>query len=338
MTILVTGGAGFIGSHTVVCLQNAGFEVVILDNFSNAEPFVLEAISEISGKRAKFYEGNCNDAPLLQQIFAEQQIDGVIHFAAAKAVGESVENPLKYYANNVAATVVLLQQMQVAGISNIVFSSSCTVYGEPKSLPVTEQSEIQVANSPYGNTKQICEEILKDTAASAQPIKAIALRYFNPIGAHESSLIGELPKGTPNNLVPFITQVAIGKRPALQVFGNDYPTPDGSCIRDYIHVVDLAEAHMAALDVLLKNNEAAYFDYVNIGTGKGSSVLEVIETFEKISGAPLNYVIKPRRSGDVIAVYADVEKAKRLLGWQAKKTLADALADAWSWEKKLAEN
>jgi UDP-glucose 4-epimerase len=334
-TILVTGGAGFIGSHTVVELEKAGFKSIILDNFSNSNKMVIDRIQTILDKPVEVYNGNCSDKAILDLIFKNHTIDGVIHFAASKAVGESVENPLKYYTNNVGATAVLLEELQSKGITNFVFSSSCTVYGQPDSLPVTETSAIKKANSPYGNSKQICEEIIEDICQSAVPLKAISLRYFNPIGAHESALIGELPTGVPNNLIPFITQTAIGLRECLSVFGNDYPTPDGTCIRDYIHVVDLAKAHVAALTHLLKQTTNNYYEAINLGTGQGSSVLEIINTFEKVNGVKLNYQIKPRREGDVTSVYGDVRKAKELLGWQTEKTLEQALVDAWRWQQSL---
>jgi UDP-glucose 4-epimerase len=335
MNILVTGGAGFIGSHTIVELHNAGYSCIIIDDFSNSEQTVLKGIEKLIGSKPKTYVGNCGDETLLNRIFSEQKIDGVIHFAASKAVGESVAKPLKYYRNNVAATVILLEVMLANKVSNFVFSSSCTVYGQPLELPVTEQTPIQPANSPYGNTKQICEEIISDTVLANTDFKAISLRYFNPIGAHESVLIGELPKGTPANLIPYITQVAAGLRPALQVFGDDYPTPDGTCIRDYIHVVDLAKAHVAAIDLLVKNKADAPYKVFNIGTGRGNSVMEVIKTFEEITGKPFSYKIMPRREGDVTAVYADVSLAKNELGWQTEKTLKEALTDSWNWQLSL---
>ncbi len=335
MNILVTGGAGFIGSHTIVELDKAGYNCIIIDNFSNSEQSALEGISQIIGNKPKFYLGDCNDKSLLNKIFDENKVDAVIHFAASKAVGESVANPLKYYRNNVAATVTLIETMLEHDVSNLVFSSSCTVYGQPKELPVTEQTPIQKANSPYGNTKQICEDIIADTAKANANFSAISLRYFNPIGAHESCLIGELPKGTPANLIPFITQVAAELRPALQVFGNDYPTPDGTCIRDYIHVVDLANAHVAAVNQLVNAENVHNYKVYNIGTGHGNSVLEVIKTFEEITGKPFNYIIKPRREGDVTAVYANVSLAEKELGWKAEKTLKQSLQDAWNWQLSL---
>ncbi len=335
MNILVTGGAGFIGSHTIVELDKAGYTCIIIDNFSNSETSVLSGIEKIIGKKPKLYTGDCNDKMLLNNIFQDQKIDGVIHFAASKAVGESVDKPLKYYKNNVAATVTLLETMLDHNVSNLAFSSSCTVYGQPMVLPVTEQTPIQKANSPYGNTKQICEEIIEDTAIANPEIRAISLRYFNPIGAHESTLIGELPKGVPANLIPYITQVAAGIRPTLQVFGDDYPTADGTCVRDYIHVVDLAKAHVAAIDLTLNNSNKGFYKVYNIGTGRGNTVLEVIKTFEEITGKPFNYIIKPRREGDVTAVYADASLAEKQLGWKAAKSLKEALTDAWNWQLKL---
>ena len=335
MNILVTGGAGFIGSHTVVELNNAGFESIILDNFSNSDKKAITGIEQIIGKSVKYYEGDINDATVWDKIFSEQKIDGIIHFAAAKAVGESVEKPLKYYHNNVSATILMLEKIKEYGINNLVFSSSCTVYGEPDSLPVTESSAVKPATSPYGNTKQICESIIKDTVQSTNDFHAISLRYFNPIGAHESCLIGELPLGPPANLVPFLTQSVAGIRGQLSVYGNDYPTTDGTAVRDYIHVVDLAKAHVSALNLLLKQPVGRYYDFFNIGTGKGSSVLEVINAFEEATGLKVDYVIKPRREGDVVAVYADCTKSKEILGWHTEKSLKDALGDAWNWQKSL---
>ena len=332
MKILVTGGAGFIGSHTVVELHNAGFESIILDNFSNSEKKALAGIEQIIGKSVKYYEADVNDSSTWDKVFTEQKIDGIIHFAAAKAVGESVENPLKYYRNNVSATVLMLEKMLEHKVSNLVFSSSCTVYGEPDSLPVTENSLVKPATSPYGNTKQICESIIRDTVQSTNDLQAISLRYFNPIGAHESCLIGELPLGPPANLVPFLTQSVAGIRGQLAVYGNDYPTSDGTAVRDYIHVVDLAKAHVSALNLLLKQPKGRYYDFFNIGTGKGSSVLEVISAFEEATGLKVDYAVKPRREGDVIAVYADCTKSKNILGWHTEKTLKDALGDAWKWQ------
>ncbi len=333
--ILVTGGLGYIGSHTVVELQNNGFEVVIVDNLSNTTLNVLEGITNITQKSPIFERLDLRDKPKTQAFFKKHcNIDGIIHFAASKAVGESVENPLLYYENNLHTLIYMLQACKQQSIDNFIFSSSCTVYGEPDSLPITENAPIKIATSPYGNTKQISEEILTDVC-KVSTLKAIALRYFNPIGAHETTEIGELPVGVPQNLVPFITQTAAGVREQLSVFGNDYPTPDGSNIRDYIHVVDLANAHVIAMKRLLENNQKSNFEVFNIGTGKGTSVLEVINTFEKTTGEKLNYKIVERRAGDVISVYADTTKANEVLGWKAKKTLEQSLSSAWKWEKKL---
>ncbi len=335
MKILVTGGAGFIGSHTVLELFAAGFEAIILDNFDNSEPQVLEGLTKILGHSVKYYEGDVGNTTLLKQIFETEQINGLIHFAAHKAVGESVQNPLKYYANNVAATVTLLQAMLDCSVSNFVFSSSCTVYGQPDILPVTETTPMQMAESPYGNTKQMCEAIIKDTVLSGANFKAIALRYFNPIGAHESALIGELPRGVPSNLVPFVTQTAAGIRPKLTIFGNDYNTPDGTCIRDFIHVLDLAKAHVQAINLLVNTPSTNYYDTFNIGTGNGNTVLEVINTFEEVTGVKVNYEMGPRRSGDIEQIFADVSKSKEVLNWQTQKTLAEGLRDAWRWQQSL---
>lgn len=335
MNILVTGGAGFIGSHTVVALSNAGFNPVIIDDFSNSELRILDGLQKILGKPVKCLQHDCNDKTLLKQVFEQEKIEGVIHFAAFKAVGESMAQPLKYYHNNLGSLITLLRAMMESGVKNLIFSSSCTVYGQPDKLPVTEQTPVKPAESVYGNTKQVGEEILRDTVAPGNPLKIISLRYFNPIGAHPSSHIGELPLGIPNNLVPFVTQTAAGLRQSLTVFGDDYHTPDGTCIRDYIHVMDLAEAHVAALQNLLAKQQDSYYDVFNVGTGNGASVLEVVKTFEKVSNAPLSYKIGPRRPGDVTAVYADVQKAVQELGWTAKRSLEEALRDAWNWEQKL---
>lgn len=334
--ILVTGGTGYIGSHTTVELIQAGYQVISIDNLSNSNIEVLDGIEAITGIRPIFYEADCNDEAVIEHIFKTHPgIQGVIHFAASKAVGESVHKPLHYYKNNILSLIVLLEAMQRHGTKGIVFSSSCTVYGQPEILPVTEEAPIQVALSPYGNTKQINEEIIRDTCAVVPAIKAISLRYFNPIGAHESALIGELPNGVPQNLIPYITQTAIGLRESLSVYGDDYPTPDGTCIRDYIHVVDLAEAHLAALEYILQGKIQGNYEVFNVGTGKGSSVLEVIKAFEKVSGQSLPYKIVGRRAGDVIAAYADTHKVNEVLGWKAKQTLEDALLSAWNWEQKL---
>jgi len=332
--ILVTGGLGYIGSHTVVELQNAGFKVVIVDNLANSSLDVLGGITTITEQAPVFERLDLrNKADVINFFKTHNDLHGVIHFAASKAVGESVENPLLYYENNLNTLIYLLQECKAHSINNIIFSSSCTVYGEPDSLPITETAPIKKAMSPYGNTKQISEEILSDVCFTSE-IKSIALRYFNPIGAHESTEIGELPIGVPQNLVPFITQTAVGIREQLSVFGADYDTPDGSCIRDYIHVVDLAKAHVIAMQRLLTQKNTTDFEVFNIGTGEGSSVFEIINTFEKVSGEKLNYKIVDRRPGDVTAVYADTKKANEL-GWKAEKSLEDALISAWKWEQKV---
>jgi len=336
MKILVSGGLGYIGSHTVVALSEAGYEVVVVDNLSNTRIEVLDGIESIIGRRPAFYQLDLrNELQVVELFDKEPSIVGVIHFAASKAVGESVENPLLYYENNLSAFIYLLKQLADKPKAHLIFSSSCTVYGQADVMPITEDAPIKVAESPYGNTKQIGEEILKDTVKVSSGFSAIALRYFNPIGAHDSAKIGELPLGVPQNLVPFITQTAAGIRKELAVFGNDYPTPDGTCIRDYIHVVDLAEAHVAALTRLVKGESISDYEVFNLGTGKGSSVLEVIESFEKVSGSKLPYRIADRREGDVIQAFADTEKANSILGWKSKYSLDDALASAWAWERKL---
>ncbi|MCC6281864.1 MAG: UDP-glucose 4-epimerase GalE [Saprospiraceae bacterium] len=332
MNILVTGGAGFIGSHTVVALTEAGFRPIILDDFSNSEKSVLDGLEQITGSKPTTYAENCHNRETLRRIFKEEKIEGVIHFAAFKAVGESMQKPLEYYDNNLGSLIVLLQTMLECGVSNLIFSSSCTVYGEPDELPVTEKTPVKPASSVYGNTKQIGEEILHDTIEAGNALKIISLRYFNPIGAHPSAAIGELPRGVPSNLVPFMIQTAAGLRESLTIFGDDYPTPDGTCIRDYIHVLDLAEAHVAALQFLLKKDVSGYYDIFNVGTGRGASVMELIKSFEQVAGVPLNYKLGPRRSGDVTAVYADVQKCTEQLGWKAKRSMQDALADAWRWQ------
>ena len=334
MKILVTGGLGFIGSHTVVALQNKGYEVIIIDNLSNSSLQVMEGITNITSKTPIFKKLDVRYKSELESFFLRHQdIEGVIHFAASKAVGESVENPLLYYENNLASLVYLLQNMVQLKKQNLIFSSSCTVYGEADNLPVLEEAEVKKAISPYGNTKQIGEEILKDTCSAYNHLRAISLRYFNPIGAHPSSHIGELPLGIPQNLVPFITQTASGKRESLSVFGDDYPTKDGTCIRDYIHVMDLAEAHVIALERLINSKSKEQYEVFNVGTGVGSSVLEVIDAFERASGETLNYQVVNRRPGDVVAAYADTTKANEVLGWKAKRDLTQALKDAWKWEK-----
>ncbi len=334
MKILVTGGTGYIGSHTVVELQMAGYDVVAIDNFDNSHPSVLQNIEKITGKKVLFEKLDIRDKQALKAFVSNHKdIDAVIHFAASKAVGESVEKPLKYYENNVGGTVNLLEAMQENGIENIVFSSSCTVYGEANP-PVNEDAPIMLAQSPYGNTKQICEEVLFDQT-KASNLKTVSLRYFNPVGAHDSALIGELPLGVPNNLVPFITQTAIGKREVLTVFGNDYNTPDGTCIRDFIHVVDLAKAHIKAVEYLSNKKYTSAFSVFNLGTGKGSSVLEVINTFESVSQVKLNYKIGPRRGGDITQIYAGCDKAEKELGWKTERDLENCMKTAWDWEKNL---
>ncbi|NNC51167.1 MAG: UDP-glucose 4-epimerase GalE [Flaviramulus sp.] len=336
--ILVTGGLGFIGSHTVVELQNEGFEVVIIDNLSNSSIEVLDGIIAITGKTPIFEKLDLKDKDKVETFFKKHNdIKGVIHFAASKAVGESVKEPLMYYENNIGTLVYILKELKKLPSASFIFSSSCTVYGQADELPITENAPVKQAESPYGNTKQIGEEIIQDTCKVTPNIKAIALRYFNPVGAHESTKIGELPIGVPQNLVPFITQTAIGLREKLSVFGDDYPTPDGTCIRDYIHVVDLAKAHVVALDRLLKNKNKANYETFNLGTGKGSSVLEVVNSFEKVSGKKLNYKIVGRREGDIISAFADTDKANNELGWKTKLTLDDAMLSAWNWEQKVRE-
>jgi len=335
MKVVVTGGLGFIGSHTVVELQNEGFEVVVIDNLSNADEKVLDGIFNITGKKPLFEKMDLRDKSSVQSFFKKHDdVVGVIHFAASKAVGESVENPLLYYENNINSLVYILQELKELPKANFIFSSSCTVYGQAEKMPITEDASIQVAMSPYGNTKQIGEEIITDVAKVTN-INSILLRYFNPIGSHQSAEIGELPLGIPQNLVPFITQTAIGMREKLSVYGNDYPTPDGTAIRDYIHVVDLAKAHVIALQRLLDNKNLEKVEIFNLGTGTGSSVLEVIIAFEKISGQKLNYQIVGRREGDVIAAYANTNKANTILGWKAQSNLEDSLASAWKWEQKI---
>lgn len=336
--ILVTGGLGYIGSHTVVELQKTGYQVVIIDNLSNSSLDVLEGITDITKTPPTFERLDLREKTAVSDFFKRNNdIDGIIHFAASKAVGESVDRPLLYYENNLNTLIYLLQECNTHHIDNFIFSSSCTVYGEPDSLPITEDAPVKPATSPYGNTKQIAEEILKDTC-SVSSLKTIALRYFNPIGAHETALIGELPAGVPQNLVPFITQTAAGVREQLSVFGDDYPTEDGSCIRDYIHVVDLAKAHVIALERLLSEKNKSNYEVFNLGTGRGSSVLEVVNSFEKTTGEKLNYKIVDRRPGDVISVYADTKKANEELGWKAQKTMEEALASAWKWELKVRKN
>ena len=336
--ILVTGGTGYIGSHTAVELQQAGFEVVIVDNLSNSSISVLDGIARITGIRPHFAQVDCLDFDALHRVFKEHaEIKAVIHFAASKAVSESVQQPLLYYRNNLQSLLNLLDIMIAQQVPNLVFSSSCTVYGQPDVLPVTENAPTQPATSPYGNTKQISEEIIRDTAYSGAPVKSILLRYFNPIGAHHSAEIGELPLGIPQNLVPFITQTAIGLRDKLRVFGNDYNTPDGSCIRDYISVVDLAKAHVTACRRLLNNLSSDKVEVFNIGTGKGLSVLELIRIFQKVSNVALPYEIVGRREGDIEQIWAEPHKANTVLGWTAKETIDDTLLSAWKWEQRIRQ-
>jgi len=335
MKILVTGGTGYIGSHTVVELQQKGYDVVVVDNLSNSEKSVIYSIEKITGVLPEFEEFDLVDDNKTHDFFRRHNdIDGVIHFAALKAVGESVEKPMSYYKNNIKSLLNILEAMRSNSISNFVFSSSCTVYGQPDELPVSEKAPIKPALSPYGNTKQISEEIISDTQKSTG-IRSILLRYFNPIGAHESACIGELPIGVPNNLVPFITQTAIGKRDFLKVFGGDYNTPDGTAIRDYIHVIDLAKAHVVALNRMINNLSRQAVEIFNLGTGNGFSVLEVINSFEKVSGEKLNYSIVERRPGDIEKVWADTEYANRELGWKAEKSLDEMTLSAWKWEKEI---
>ncbi len=337
MKILVTGGTGYIGSHTVVALQNEGFDVVIIDNLCNSERKVVDSIAQITGKKPIFEEIDLVDRKkTLECLKKHKDIVGVIHFAALKAVGESVKKPLFYYRNNIYSLINLLEAMQSNAIDNIVFSSSCTVYGQPDQLPVKEDSPLKKAKSPYGNTKKMSEDIIIDTS-EVTSLKCISLRYFNPIGAHKSALIGELPIGIPDNLVPYITQAAIGKRKYVRVFGNDYNTHDGTAIRDYIHITDLAKAHVIAINRLLSKTNKKQFEIFNLGTGRGNTVLEVIESFEKVSGLKLNYKFVDRRKGDIEKVWADTSFANRELGWKAEKGLDEMMISAWNWEKALAQ-
>lgn len=336
--ILVTGGVGFIGSHTVVELMQAGYEPIIIDNLSNSSINVLDGIEKITGKRPFFAQVDCRDKAAIDQVLKQQgPIKAIIHFAASKAVGESVEKPLLYYRNNLVSLLNLLELMQENSIEHLVFSSSCTVYGQPEVLPVTESAPIQPALSPYGNTKQICEEIITDTAYADKNIHAILLRYFNPIGAHPSAEIGELPIGVPQNLIPYVTQTAAGIREQLKVFGNDYNTPDGYCIRDYINVTDLAKAHVTAVQRLTENKQKKSVEVFNIGTGRGLSVLEIINAFEKVTGQKLNYAIVGRREGDIEQVWADPSYANNELGWKAEKNIEETLLSAWRWQEKLGK-
>jgi UDP-glucose 4-epimerase len=338
--ILVTGGTGYIGSHTVVELVQQGYDVVIVDNLSNSDKNMLDGIAAIIGKQPEFHQVDCNDAAALSSVMdAYPDIEAVIHFAASKAVGESVEQPLMYYRNNLMSLVTLLEQMKAHNVHNIVFSSSCTVYGQPSAehLPVDETAPIQTALSPYGNTKQINEEIIRDEAHADKSLQATILRYFNPIGAHPSAMIGELPNGVPQNLLPFVTQTAAGLRKQLKVYGNDYNTPDGSCIRDYIYVVDLAKAHVKAVERMLIGHATEQVEVFNLGTGKGLSVLEILNTFMQVTGVDVPYQIVGRREGDIEQVWAKPDKANEVLGWKADTPIEDVLLSAWEWEKKLRQ-
>ena len=336
--ILVTGGTGYIGSHTVVELQNAGYEVVIIDNLSNSDKNVLDGIERITGIRPAFVEADCTDMKALRNLFETHKgINGIINFAASKSVGESVQKPLLYYRNNLNTLVNLLELMPEFGTKGIVFSSSCTVYGEPDENPVTEKAPIKKATSPYGNTKQISEEIITDYVTSGAPIKSVILRYFNPVGAHPSAEIGELPNGVPQNLIPFLTQTAIGIRKELSVFGNDYNTPDGSCIRDFINVVDLAKAHVTAMERMLEDKSDDKVEIFNLGTGVGLSVLQLINAFESATGVKVPHKIVGRRAGDIEKVWANPEKANKVLGWTATTPIEDTMRSAWNWQKRLRE-
>ena len=338
--ILVTGGTGYIGSHTVVELMQRGYDVVIVDNLTNSNRAVLEGITAIEGTCPDFVQADCTDASVMDAIFTRYtDLVGVIHFAASKAVNESVEQPLLYYRNNVMSLVTVLETMKKHKVQNIVFSSSCTVYGQPdpEYLPVDEKAPIKKALSPYGNTKQINEDIIRDEAYANNALRAIILRYFNPIGAHPSAMIGELPNGVPQNLLPFVTQTAIGLRDELKVFGNDYNTPDGSCIRDYIYVVDLAKAHVKAVDRMLNNDSDEQVELFNLGTGRGMSVLEVLHAFMQVTGIDVPYQIVGRREGDIEQVWANPDKANEVLGWKADTPIEEVLLSAWNWEKKIRQ-
>ncbi|MBO5546143.1 MAG: UDP-glucose 4-epimerase GalE [Bacteroidales bacterium] len=335
-TVLVSGGAGFIGSHVTVELAQAGYDVIIADNFSNCDETNYKGVCKILGRELPMIPMDFCEKAEVYSLFEKYQIDAVIHFAAFKAVGESVSEPLKYYRNNLLSFLNILDAAKHQGGCNVLFSSSATVYGETDALPVTEQSPRQPAKSPYGNTKTMCEDILRDSVKAYAGVRGIALRYFNPIGAHPSALIGELPRGVPNNLVPFITQTAIGKRECLSVFGNDYPTPDGTCLRDFIDIVDLAKAHVCAVRRMLDGEMKEDYEIFNVGTGRPVSVLELINTFERVNGLKLNWKFAPRRAGDVVAIWADPSLAERELGWKAERSLDDTLKSAWDWEKYIA--
>lgn len=334
-SVLVAGGAGYIGSHTVVELINAGYEVVVVDNLSNSDISSLEGINKITGVKPTFYNVDCCDKGALSEVFKRHDFNSVIHFAAFKAVGESVEQPAKYYRNNLLSFMNVLELMVEYGRRNVVFSSSATVYGDADELPVTEDTPRKPATSPYGNTKQMSEDILRDSVRANRSLRGIALRYFNPIGAHPSALIGELPRGVPNNLVPYITQTAAGIRECLSIFGQDYPTPDGSCLRDYIDIVDLAKAHVAAIDRMVEERGKESYEVFNIGTGRPVSVFELVHVFEEANNLKLNYKVAPRRAGDVPAVWADTTRANEVLGWRAERALVDTLKAAWQWERNV---
>lgn len=336
-TVLVTGGAGYIGSHTAVELIQAGFGVVIADDLSNSDRQAIEGIRRITGADVPFEQIDCCDREAMKGLFERYDFQSVIHFAASKAVGESVADPLKYYRNNLLSFLNVVELMRDFGRPNIVFSSSCTVYGEPDAQPVTEQTSRKPAASPYGNTKQICEDILRDAIAAHPALRGIALRYFNPIGSHPSSLIGELPRGVPQNLIPYLTQTAAGLRECLSIFGNDYPTPDGTCIRDYIDIIDLARAHVAALRRMTEGHSAQPYEIFNIGTGRGVSVLELVQGFEQANGVKVNYRFTPRRAGDITAIWADPTLANTVLGWHAERPLEETLRTAWQWQLHLGE-
>ena len=334
--ILVTGGAGYIGSHTIVELIARGYDPVILDNFSNARPEMIEPLEKITGKQLICERGDCTDTAFLTDVFNRYTFEGVIHFAAFKSVNESVEQPLAYYQNNLTGMINLLQVMETFNVNSFVFSSSCTVYGTPEgTAKVDESTPLGIPNSPYGWTKYMCEQIIRDTVTARPELRAVMLRYFNPVGAHESGLIGELPQGTPNNILPYITQTAAGRLAQLTIFGDDYDTPDGTCIRDFIHVCDIADAHIKALEYMRTHEQLAVF---NLGTGKGTSVLELVKAFEQVSGKKLNRKTGPRRAGDVVEIYAGVGLAKNELGWEAKRTVEDAVRDSWNWEQKRLQD
>ncbi len=334
--VLVTGGTGYIGSHTVVELIEAGYEVVIIDNLSNSDESVIDGIEAITGLRPEFFKVDCRDVASLEKIFEKGKFDSIIHFAAAKAVGESVKQPLEYYHNNILSLINIISLMRKYNVPNLVFSSSCTVYGQPEVLPATEQTPRLEAESPYGNTKRISEDIIRDSVKAYDSISSIALRYFNPIGAHPSALIGELPRGIPNNLLPYVTQTAAGIREELSIFGDDYNTPDGFCIRDYIDINDLAAAHVTALDRMVDGKMKESFEVFNIGTGRGVSTMEIVKTFEQVNGLSLNYRITGRREGDIEAIWADPSYANEELGWYARKSLYETLRSAWKWQQRLS--